>query len=83
MNQIHDDALLSRAETAVALTALGYRISAATLATKAVRGGGPPFMKFSRYATYRWADAGAWAKASCSRSVRSTSELAADEGKAA
>jgi hypothetical protein len=84
MNQIIDnDALLSRAETAAALRAEGYRVAAATLATKAVRGGGPPFMKFSRYAVYRWGDALTWAKASCSRSVTSTSELAAVEGRAA
>jgi hypothetical protein len=75
MNTPHDDALLSRVDLAWALRAQGYRIAAATLATKAVRGGGPPYMKFSRYAVYRWGDALAWAKASCSRAVTSTSEF--------
>ena len=37
-----DDALLGRKETADALTALGFKVSAATLTTKACRGGDRP-----------------------------------------
>jgi hypothetical protein len=59
----HDlDALLTRDQTAVALTAAGYPIKSATLATKATRGGGPTFRLFGARPLYRWADAIAWAE---------------------
>jgi hypothetical protein len=70
MNQIHDDALLSRADTAAALTAAGYKVATSTLATKAARSGGPPYQVFNRHVAYRWGDALAWAKASSSRKGR-------------
>lgn len=54
--------LLSRAGLAIALTEAGYPISAATLATKATRGGGPPYSTFNRNVLYRWEDALTWAK---------------------
>ena len=41
------DALLTRSETAAALTAAGFPVRAATLATKATRGGGPAFRTLS------------------------------------
>ena len=69
------EALLPRAATADALTASGFPISSATLATKAVRGGGPPFRKFGRVPVYRWADSLAWAQSRLTRLVHSTSEL--------
>ena len=40
------DVLLTRQQTAEALTAFGLPIKATTLATKATRGGGPPYRKF-------------------------------------
>jgi hypothetical protein len=59
----HDpDALLTRDQTAVALTAAGYPVKSATLATKATRGGGPIFRLFGARPLYRWADALAWAE---------------------
>ena len=43
------------------LTEAGFPVTEATLATKATRGGGPPFQKFGSRALYRWADALLWA----------------------
>jgi hypothetical protein len=54
------DALLTRDETAVALTAAGYPIRSATLGTKATRGGGPPFRRFGTRSL--WGDAIDWAE---------------------
>ncbi len=62
------DALLPRAPTATALTAAGFPVSHATLATKATRGGGPPYKLFGRKPLYRWGDALAWAQ-SCLNSA--------------
>src|SRR6516164_6710537 len=42
----HPDALLPRDKFAAALTEAGFPTSAKTLATKATRGGGPPFQKY-------------------------------------
>jgi hypothetical protein len=55
------DDLLTRDETAVALTVAGYPIRSATLGTKATRGGGPPFRRFGTRSLYRWGDAIDWA----------------------
>ena len=68
------DALLTRDRTAEALTEAGYPIKAKTLATKATRGGGPPFQKFGPRALYRWADALAWAQGRLTATRHSTSE---------
>ena len=48
------DTWLNRAEAAAALTAAGYEISAATLASKATRGDGPPYRVFNGIAKSRW-----------------------------
>jgi hypothetical protein len=68
------DALLTRAATADALTAAGYPIRLGTLATKATRGGGPPYRLFGTRPLYRWADALEWAESITSPLRRSTSE---------
>ncbi len=57
------DTLLRRTQTAAALCAAGYPVSDKTLATKATRGGGPPFQLFGRIPLYRWGDVLAWAQA--------------------
>ena len=75
--QLGPDTLLRRNETADALTSAGYPVSTATLATKATRGGGPPFRSFGRIPLYRWADALAWAEGRLSPPRRSTSEATA------
>jgi hypothetical protein len=71
----YPETLLSRSATAEALTEAGFPISSTTLATKAVRGGGPPFRKFGRVPLYCWSDALAWARSRLSPLVNSTSEL--------
>ena len=69
------DTLLTRDQTAAALTAAGFPITPATLATKATRGGGPPFQRFGARPLYRWGNALQWAQSRLSKLVASTSEL--------
>ena len=69
------DALLTRDQAAAALTAAGFPVKAKTLATKATRGGGPPFQRFGSRPLYRWADALGWAQSRLSPPIGSTSEL--------
>ena len=66
--------MLRRDQLAVALTAAGFPISKATLATKASRGDSPPFRCFGRIPLYRWGDALAWAESRLTPPRRSTSE---------
>lgn len=72
--KLSDDALLTRADTAAALTDAGFPVSAATLATKAVRGGGPAYCLFGRKPLYRWGTSLEWARARLSAPVSNTSE---------
>ena len=76
-HQIPSDhnALLTRDQAAAALTAAGFPVKAKTLATKATRGGGPPYQSFGARVLYRWGDALAWAEARLSPRITSTSEL--------
>jgi hypothetical protein len=66
---------LTRQQLAEALTTAGFPISPATLATKACRGGGPPFQRWGRYPSYTWGPSLEWARQRLSRIVNSTSEL--------
>jgi hypothetical protein len=77
------DTLLRRRQTAAALTAAGYPVAEKTLATKAVRGGGPIYRVFGRAVLYRWGDALAWAESRLSAPRRSTSEDGVDRPAAA
>ena len=70
--------LLTRKATAEALNAAGYPVRPATLATKASRGGGPPFRRWGRIPLYRWGDTLEWAQSRLGAPMRSTSE--ADAG---
>jgi hypothetical protein len=72
----NSDALLRRTATAEALTEAGYPTSPATLATMAVRGGGPVHRCFGRIPLYRWGDALAWAESRMSAPRHTTSEAA-------
>jgi hypothetical protein len=67
--------MLRRIPLAEALTAAGFPVTAATLATKASRGGGPPYRSFGRTPLYRWADALAWAEGRLSAPRCTTSEV--------
>lgn len=76
MAHIPDDpnARLTRESTAEALTAAGYPVAVKTLATKATRGGGPPYSLFCGRALYRWGDALDWARSLTTPPRRSTAE---------
>ena len=50
------ETLLTRDQAAAALTAAGFPVKPKTLATKASRGGGPPFCRFGAKPLYRWSD---------------------------
>ncbi len=69
------DALLTRDAVAAALTAAGYPVRAATLQTKATRGGGPTYRAFGSRVLYRWGDALEWAQSRLSAPRRNTSAL--------
>ncbi|MBS7789079.1 hypothetical protein KTR66_03675 [Roseococcus sp. SDR] len=71
---LHPDTLLIRKAAAEALTAAGFLIKPATLATKATRGGGPPFRTFNGRALYRWSDLLEWAERTASARCASTAE---------
>jgi len=71
----NEDALLRRRAVAEALTEAGYPTAPGTLATKATRGGGPPFRLYGRIPLYRWGDALSWARSRLSRPVSSTAEF--------
>ncbi len=67
---------LTRRQTAAALTDQGFKISESTLATKASRGGGPPFERWGKKAvTYTWGTTLKWAEERLSKPLSSTSEL--------
>ena len=55
-------ALLTRAKLSEELNKMGYPVAAKTLATKASRGGGPPYVLFGRRVLYRWGEALSWAE---------------------
>jgi hypothetical protein len=74
MNTPNDEALLTRDDTAAALTAAGFPISKTTLQTMATRGGGPPYRKFGTRVVYRYGEAIKWAKGRLSEPKYSTSE---------
>jgi hypothetical protein len=68
------DSLLTRDQTAEALSTAGFPVKAKTLSTKASRGGGPPFRLFGRKPLYRWQDALEWAQSRLGPELGSTSE---------
>jgi hypothetical protein len=72
--------LLTREAVAAALTAAGFPVAPKTLASKATRGGGPPFQKFGRAVLYRWSASLAWAEGRLSPPRRSTAETDTQRG---
>jgi len=69
------DALLTREATAEALVEAGFPTTPKTLATKATRGGGPPYRKFGARVLYRWGDALDWARSRLGPVITSSAEL--------
>lgn len=63
----------SRDGAAQFLQAHGLRTTAASLATMATRGGGPPFFKIGKYAFYWQLDLEEWMKQRCTDLLDSTS----------
>jgi hypothetical protein len=76
---IPDDALLTRNAAAAALTEAGYPTSPATLATKATRGGGPPFRRYGSRPLYKWGDALRWAQSRLGPLICNTSQPSATQ----
>jgi hypothetical protein len=74
MTMLDPNALLTREQVATALTGAGYPVRPKTLATKACRGGGPPYQLWGNKPLYVWADALAWAKGRMSPARFSSSE---------
>lgn len=70
-----ENSLLRRLDTAAALTEAGFPVRPSTLATKATRGGGPPYHLFGRVPLYRWGDALDWAQRRLSPPVANTSAV--------
>ena len=68
------EALLTRTRTAANLVEAGFPVSSKTLATKASRGGGPPYSLFGPRPLYRWRDALVWAHSRMTPPRRSSSE---------
>jgi hypothetical protein len=73
------DAFLTREQLAAALTEAGFPVRAKTLATKACRGGGPPYRLFGPRALYTWREGLGWAQSQLGPTIASTSELDAHE----
>lgn len=67
------NAKLRRKKVALALSEAGYPISPATLATKATRGGGPPYQLFGRIPLYERGRALDWANSRLTSPRSSTS----------
>ncbi len=74
---------LSRREVAAALTAQGFPIAPATLATMACRGGGPRYVIFNGRAFYDLTDALEWARSRTSEPRTSAAEGRAQNAEAA
>ena len=66
--------LMTREQIAATLTEAGFPVRPATLATKAVRGGGPPFRRFGNKPLYEVGLAFDWALARLGPNRVSTSE---------
>jgi len=69
------ETLLTRDAMAAALTEAGFPVSPTTLATKACRGGGPPFRKFGPKPLYPWGSGTERPRPNLPRTVSATSEL--------
>ena len=75
--------LLDRRRASALLAEVGFPCAAATLATLATPGGGPPFSKFGVRALYRRDDLIEWAQSKLTPARRSTSEADARPADAA
>jgi hypothetical protein len=74
LDAIDPGTFLTRYQLAETLEQCGISVSYDTLATKATRGGGPPFRIFGKSAVYQWADVVAWVLETMGEPARTTSE---------
>jgi hypothetical protein len=74
LGSIPADQWFTRESLAEVLSACGFPISKRTLATKATRGGGPPYAKFGNRALYQGGPAVNWATAILSAPAANSSE---------
>ena len=74
LSDLSPDALMTRSQLSEKLLLIGIRHAPATLATKAVRGGGPPYRVFGSKPMYRWGDALLWATSRLSALCANTAE---------
>lgn len=70
---MHKGRKYSREEAARFLRANGLRTTAASLATMATRGGGPPYFKIGKHCFYWQIDLEMWVEQRCSGPLDSTS----------
>jgi hypothetical protein len=74
LDSVDPKTFLTRFQVSEALEACGIPLSYDTLATKATRGGGPPFRIFGKSAVYQWCDVVAWVLETMGEPARTTSE---------
>jgi hypothetical protein len=67
--------MLFREQAAAALSEIGFRVSPATLASKASRGTGPRYVRFNGRVLYQWRDLTAWAEAQVTPGIISAAEV--------
>ena len=72
--EFDSNSLMTREQTALALTNAGFPTKSKTLATMATRGGGPPYRLYSARALYCWGDVLEWAKSRLTPLMSSTSD---------
>jgi hypothetical protein len=80
LDSVDPKTFLTRFQVSEALEACGIPLSYDTLATKATRGGGPPFRIFGKSAVYQWCDVVAWVLETMGEPARTTSEHRARQG---
>jgi hypothetical protein len=80
LDSVDPKTFLTRFQVSEALEACGIPLSYDTLATKATRGGGPPFRIFGKSAIYQWCDVVAWVLETMGEPARTTSEHRARQG---
>jgi hypothetical protein len=80
LDTIPADTLLTRPQTAKALTDCGVPTAEKTLSTKASRGGGPPYRLYGKIAIYTWGDVVAWVREIMGESASNATERHARDG---
>jgi hypothetical protein len=72
-----EEVRLTRKQLAAALTKEGFPITAATLATKATKGGGPPYRLFGHRSMYLLSEGIVWAQSRVQSSRAAIAKVAA------